>query len=447
MQDLPAIEDDLRPKFSRWIREQNRSGSQPTIRVQDVPAITNIPPLSFTQKAERVLEVLVEQTGHFGQEFHLGSVLELQAFTETFIASDLVFIGRYLEERGFLYDSTKMSAFRLTGNGFERVEKNQQVNKSSSQAFVAMWFDPELDPVWKDGFGVGIRRAGYEPMRIDGKQHNHKICDEIVAEIRRSRFLVGDFTGHRGGVYYEAGFAGGLGIPVIFTCRKDYLKDLHFDVAPVQHHRLDGRSRPRQAAGGTHLSDHRRRTEASGCIAQGSMAIFISYNHNDRHFVENLAENLVAAKHHIWIDRWELSLGDSLTQKIQGALTKAHAILVILSKNSIESEWCKRELSAGLVRELEEKQTLVMPCVIDDCEIPLFLKDKLYADFRRDPDEAFDLVDRSLARFSNLFSDRAEQLKFLTDWAVSAGRRSMAISAWLWSGHSSTMATNGLTSC
>jgi TIR domain len=103
------------------------------------------------------------------------------------------------------------------------------------------------------------------------------------------------------------------------------------------------------------------------------MAIFISYNHKDRHFVENLAENLVAAKHHIWIDRWELSLGDSLTQRIQGALTKAHAILVIVSKNSVDSEWCKRELNAGLVRELEEKQTLVMPCVIDDCEIPLFL--------------------------------------------------------------------------
>ena len=77
--------------------------------------------------------------------------------------------------------------------------------------------------------------AGFQPFRIDDKHHNHKICDEIVAEIRRSRFLVADFTGHRGGVYYEAGFAAGLGLPVIFTCRKDDLKDLHFDVLGPSH--------------------------------------------------------------------------------------------------------------------------------------------------------------------------------------------------------------------
>lgn len=42
--------------------------------------------------------------------------------------------------------------------------------------------------------------------------------------------MVADFTGHRGGVYFESGFAQGLGIPVIWTCRKDHMKDLHFDI-------------------------------------------------------------------------------------------------------------------------------------------------------------------------------------------------------------------------
>lgn len=148
------------------------------------------------------------------------------------------------------------------------------------------------------------------------------------------------------------------------------------------------------------------------------MPIFISYSQQDKDFVDNLARNLVTAKHNVWMDRWELSLGDSLTQKIEGALTKANAILVIISKNSVESNWCKRELSAGLIRELEEKKTLVMPCVIDDCQIPLFLRDKLYADFRRDPDVAFNLVDSSLARVSNPLQGRSEQPTFYTDWAV-----------------------------
>jgi nucleoside 2-deoxyribosyltransferase len=51
-----------------------------------------------------------------------------------------------------------------------------------------------------------------------------------LSEIRRSRFVVADFTGHRGGVYFEAGFAMGLGLPVFWTCRKDGLAGLHFDV-------------------------------------------------------------------------------------------------------------------------------------------------------------------------------------------------------------------------
>lgn len=153
------------------------------------------------------------------------------------------------------------------------------------------------------------------------------------------------------------------------------------------------------------------------------MPIFISYSHADRDFVDQLAERLVLAKHHVWLDRWELSLGDSMTSRIEETLTESSAILVILSKNSVESEWCRRELNAGLVRELEERHTIVMPVVIDDCKIPLFLKDKLYADFRRSPDAAFELIDRSLSRISNPATGRVESPDFNTDFAIDWRRR------------------------
>lgn len=147
------------------------------------------------------------------------------------------------------------------------------------------------------------------------------------------------------------------------------------------------------------------------------MAIFISYSRQDSRFVDILAANLIKARHHIWLDRWELNLGDSLTQKIEQSLTSSSAILFILSKSSVTSNWCKRELTAGLVRELEEKRTLVMPVVIEDCDIPLFLRDKLYADFRKSPDKAFDLIDRSLARVSNPSMSRTESPDFFTDFS------------------------------
>lgn len=50
------------------------------------------------------------------------------------------------------------------------------------------------------------------------------------------------------------------------------------------------------------------------------MAIFISYNQNDSDFVDKLAKNLVMRRHNVWVDRWELNIGDSLIDKIQGAL-------------------------------------------------------------------------------------------------------------------------------
>src|SRR4051812_22175804 len=104
------------------------------------------------------------------------------------------------------------------------------------------------------------------------------------------------------------------------------------------------------------------------------MPIFISYSHGDKAFVDRLAMQLVRRNVNIWLDRWELSVGDSLIDKIQEAVNGASALLVILSKASVTSEWCKKELSAGLLRELEEKRVVVMPVMLEDCEVPIFAR-------------------------------------------------------------------------
>jgi len=51
-----------------------------------------------------------------------------------------------------------------------------------------------------------------------------------MAEIRRSRFVVADYTGQVNGVYFEVGFALGRGLVVIPTCRRDQIASLHFDI-------------------------------------------------------------------------------------------------------------------------------------------------------------------------------------------------------------------------
>lgn len=125
---------------------------------------------------------------------------------------------------------------RITVAGWRRLEVIRTVTTGRRQAFVAMWFSPTTDDAWERGFTPGISRSGYfSPFRIDRKEHNNKIDDEIVAEIRRSGLLVADFTGQRGGVYFEAGLAQGLGLPVIWTCRSDDIGNAHFDTRQYSH--------------------------------------------------------------------------------------------------------------------------------------------------------------------------------------------------------------------
>jgi nucleoside 2-deoxyribosyltransferase len=125
--------------------------------------------------------------------------------------------------------------FRLTLKGWERVDELRKKVVDSKRAFVAMWFDEELGEAWSAGIKPALEETGYIPLRLDLVEHNEKIDDKIIAEIRKSGLLIADFTGHRGGVYFEAGFAMGLGIPVVWTCREDHLKDAHFDTRQYNH--------------------------------------------------------------------------------------------------------------------------------------------------------------------------------------------------------------------
>ena len=105
------------------------------------------------------------------------------------------------------------------------------------------------------------------------------------------------------------------------------------------------------------------------------MPVFISYSHVDKAFVDKLAKQLVANNAHVWLDRWELNVGDSILNRVQEAIQGASALLIVLSKASVASEWCRREMNAGLMRELDEKRVLVLPVLIEDCDMPVFFRE------------------------------------------------------------------------
>jgi hypothetical protein len=107
--------------------------------------------------------------------------------------------------------------------------------------------------------------------------------------------------------------------------------------------------------------------------------VFVSHSSLDKErFVLPFAESLLARGIDAWLDKWEMLPGDSLVDKIfEEGLKEAAAFVIVLSHNSVRSEWVRKELNTATVHRIE-KGTQLIPVVLDDCEIPECLKDTVY---------------------------------------------------------------------
>lgn len=118
--------------------------------------------------------------------------------------------------------------------------------------------------------------------------------------------------------------------------------------------------------------------------------IFLSHSSRDKFFVRRLAESLQANGVQIWLDEAEINVGDSLTDKIGRAIDETDFFGVVLSHNSVGSEWVQRELRVAMQKELSARKVVILPILIEPVEIPPFLRDKLYADFTSPEPDHFD---------------------------------------------------------
>jgi nucleoside 2-deoxyribosyltransferase len=140
--------------------------------------------------------------------------------------------GRIVNPNGDHFSNLNDSTVFLAAKGIDiSPEFNRQNN--SSKCFIAMSFNETLNNLVDEVFKPAAEEAGnFIAFRIDHKEHNDNIDDHIIVEIKESRFIIADLTGQKQGVYWEAGFAEGLGKKVIYTCRKDEIdgKKVHFDL-------------------------------------------------------------------------------------------------------------------------------------------------------------------------------------------------------------------------
>jgi hypothetical protein len=231
------------PKVISWIRDLHEQGTTPPEITSEILKTieSNLPNYIPTQKTLMLLKNIARRT-----RFPGNSVLIVPdrdyPLAWAVNEEELIYYLKSLIERKLLVTtkghpeiSELVNVVEITAAGWEFLEKNERVVTISNQAFVAMSFSRELNSLWTDFIKKGIENAGYSAYRIDVKPHSDRIDTKIMAEIKNSRFLVADVTGQRQGVYFEAGYALGLGLPVIWSCRKDNFKDVHFDTRQYNH--------------------------------------------------------------------------------------------------------------------------------------------------------------------------------------------------------------------
>lgn len=213
-----------RANCSGWLRQ-----NQPfDITSTNWEALTRTRTPSFHERADMLLVGLARKTEFAGQDLPLADDWISCSWCLNSLELDEVLA--FLRETQRLVQIDMSPSFKIAPAGWAHLEAMRTKGADSQQGFVAMWFDDAMKPVYDNAIARAIEDAGFKAHRVDQREHNDRIDDEIIAQIRSSRFVVADFTGHRGGVYYEAGFAKGLGLEVFWTCRKDDIDKLHFDI-------------------------------------------------------------------------------------------------------------------------------------------------------------------------------------------------------------------------
>jgi hypothetical protein len=192
-------------------------------------------PADPLESIDLLLQVVLRKAGKSGKTVSFNSDVDYPLI----VAQDqdeFWYIVNKALELNLVEHGPNRSGHRLSIPGWKRLSELRSSAVKSTQAFIAMWFDPSLNEAWAKGFKLACEHCGYtQAIRIDLQEHNEKICDRIIAEIKKSGLVICDFTGQRGGVYFEAGFALGLQKPVIWTCREDNIKELHFDTRQYNH--------------------------------------------------------------------------------------------------------------------------------------------------------------------------------------------------------------------
>ncbi len=227
------------PLLSYAIRRMNHGTDFPSVSaelIEEILSNSHLP--SPAEQVESLLLWLGENLRFFGDQTRIlpqthTAVIGAASVDNFFVvAQELIDSGLF---KGFAASGPSFSG-TLTLRGWQRYEELRRGRSASRKGFMAMAYgNDDLDTVFHDCFKPAVAAAGFDLRRLDEFPSAGLIDNRLRVEIRTSRFLVADLTGDNLGAYWEAGYAEGLGKPVIYTCKKSYFdkQKTHFD---TNHH-------------------------------------------------------------------------------------------------------------------------------------------------------------------------------------------------------------------
>lgn len=198
-------------------------------------------PVTPLDKMNEILYYISVNQKYFGEWFSLDNDHHnfIVRKTGIFNSDELEGIIRSSVDYGLLHikaDNSSGITVILSLKGWEMAESRNQ-EKQSDTAFVAMSFDPEMIQIYIDWIEPAIRESGFEAFIVldQHPESDVTINDAILAGIKKARFTIADFTHHKSGVYFEAGYALGRGQKIIYTCQEKDIGTAHFDTRNYQH--------------------------------------------------------------------------------------------------------------------------------------------------------------------------------------------------------------------
>ncbi len=240
--ELKKEKPDHMPRLSHRVRRMHREDRAVQLERELIDKLIADPLPSIREQQESLMLLLGDELREKDPAGYAllpaDKIGFITSWVGAFDANSLFRVIRQLREDGLAIwlENDPRNLVRFNPKGWDRYEEIKRSPSQARLAFMAMPFDnAELDHVYTNCFKTAVAQTGFELRRVDERQPAGLIDDQLRVRIRAARFLIAELTTENRGVYWEAGFAEGLGRPVIYTCRKSDLPGLktHFD---TNHH-------------------------------------------------------------------------------------------------------------------------------------------------------------------------------------------------------------------